>query len=181
MIHLVLGGARSGKSRHAESLAQSSDLPVSYIATATAGDDEMKRRIAHHQATRPQHWQLIEEPFYLSRHLARFSQQAEAQNHFLLVDCLTLWLSNWLCTNDAEAFQLEKEAFVNGLLKLRNPITIVSNEVGSGIVPMGALSRDFVDQAGWLNQAVARIADKVTLVVAGCPLEIKPSKYQVQQ
>ncbi len=175
MIHLVLGGARSGKSRYAETLAENSRLPVTYVATATAGDDEMKQRIAHHQQSRPAHWQLIEEPFNLSEQLNRLSKQHAAQKNYLLIDCLTLWLSNWLCTNDSEAYQQEKEAFINALLRLSCPITLVSNEVGSGIVPLGALSRDFVDQAGWLNQALASIANEVTLVVAGCPLSIKQS------
>ncbi|WP_144392527.1 bifunctional adenosylcobinamide kinase/adenosylcobinamide-phosphate guanylyltransferase [Pleionea sediminis] len=170
MIHLVIGGARSGKSNYAEKLAQKSSQPITYIATATAGDDEMKKRIAYHQQDRPKEWMLIEEPFYLSDHINLL------KNQFVLIDCLTLWLSNWLCTYDVEAFAQEKDSFINALLNSKSSITLVTNEVGSGIVPMGELSRDFVDQAGWLNQAIASVADKVTLVVAGCPLSLKTQK-----
>ncbi|NVK87593.1 MAG: bifunctional adenosylcobinamide kinase/adenosylcobinamide-phosphate guanylyltransferase [Gammaproteobacteria bacterium] len=171
MIHLVLGGARSGKSKYAEALAQElaeqTKQAVHYIATATIGDAEMRERIAHHQASRPTHWQLTESPFYLSAPI-----QA-ASNQIIIIDCLTLWLSNWLCNHDSEGFEEEKVAVVDKLLSFSGNCIIVSNEVGSGIVPMGALSRQFADHAGWLNQAIANVADKVTLVVAGCPLTLK--------
>ena len=112
---------------------------------------------------------MIEEPFYLSRQL-----ESIADDQVLIIDCMTLWLSNWLCSHDDTSWQEEKSLFINALLKRQQPVFIVSNEVGSGVIPMGELSRQFVDQAGWLNQALSQVADKVTLVVAGCPLSIKP-------
>lgn len=169
MIHLVIGGARSGKSAYAEKLASASKKEVVYIATATMGDDEMRQRIKHHQRSRPEEWLLIEEPFNLSDVILNHS----SRNLTLIIECMTLWLTNWLCTYDVASWQQEKDAFVDALMTCRSEIIIVSNEVGSGIVPMGELSRDFVDQAGWLNQALAQVADKATLVVAGCPLVLK--------
>lgn len=169
MIHLVLGGARSGKSRFAESLAVKQNIPVCYVATATAGDEEMRERISHHQKNRPQNWQLIEEPFHLSQVLI----ENNISNSVLIIECITLWLSNWLCTNDTEAWKIEKQAFFDALLNLNCSVIIVSNEVGSGVIPMGELSREFVDQAGWINQSLAKKADKVSLVVAGCAIALK--------
>lgn len=180
MIHFVIGGARSGKSKFAETicidLSQENGIAaveskMTYVATATAGDDEMRQRIQHHQQSRNSHWHLIEEPFYLSD----IFSQVDAKS-VVLIDCLTLWLSNWLCSHDLESFEQEKAAFVDQLLSFKGDIVIVSNEVGSGIVPMGELSRQFSDQAGWLNQAIASIASKVSLVVAGCPLVLKDTK-----
>ncbi|WMS86079.1 bifunctional adenosylcobinamide kinase/adenosylcobinamide-phosphate guanylyltransferase [Pleionea litopenaei] len=172
MIHLVLGGARSGKSHFAETLAsnltQDTHQPVTYLATATMGDDEMIERISQHKLSRPNHWRLVEEPFHLAEAIA-----SNENSSVILLDCMTLWLSNWLCSHDPEAFTLERDALIDELLKRQKPIVIVSNEVGSGIVPMGELSRQFADQAGWLNQALAAIATEVTLVVAGCPLTLK--------
>lgn len=170
MIQLVLGGARSGKSRYAEGLATETQGSLFYVATATAGDDQMQARIAHHQQSRPQYWQLIEEPFYLGKLLREHNQSGQT----LLIECMTLWLSNWLCTHEQAAWIEEKEQFMDALLASKANIIIVSNEVGSGIIPMGTLSRDFVDQAGWLNQSLARIASRVSLVIAGCALPIKP-------
>ena len=169
MINLVIGGARSGKSSYAEKLAVETQKEIIYIATATTGDDEMRDRIKHHQQSRPEKWMLIEEPFNLSDVILNHS----SRNLTLIIECMTLWLTNWLCTNDVENWQQEKEAFIDALITCKSEIIIVSNEVGSGIVPMGELSRDFVDQAGWLNQALTQVADKATLVVAGCPLILK--------
>ena len=168
MIHLVIGGARSGKSHFAETLAKKTADAVVYIATATAGDDEMKERIAHHQQTRPKEWQLVEETLYLSNIIQQQS------NKTLLIDCMTLWLSNWLCSDQPESWSQEKQKFIHQLVDYKSDIIIVSNEVGSGIIPLGKLNRAFVDQAGWLNQAIAKIANKVTLVVAGLPVSLKP-------
>lgn len=169
MIHLVTGGARSGKSGYAEALASQADA-VTYVATATAGDDEMAERIRRHQQERPDHWRLVEEPFDLSGVVSK------ASNQTLVIDCLTLYLSNWLCNPEREVnFESEKSSLISAL-QTHSPdthIVIVTNEVGSGIVPMGGLSRRFRDEAGWLNQAVARIADDVTLVASGCPLPLK--------
>jgi adenosylcobinamide kinase/adenosylcobinamide-phosphate guanylyltransferase len=178
MINLILGGARSGKSCFAEKLAarylDKNDLSnnIIYIATATAGDEEMRQRIQDHQASRPKSWQLIEEPFYLSSVL----EQHQKTSNIIIIECLTLWLSNWLCTNDDENWQEEKQAFMEIITDMSANLIIVSNEVGSGIVPIGNLSREFVDEAGWLNQALSQLANNVTLVVAGCPLQLKPEK-----
>ena len=166
---LILGGSRSGKSALAEQRAQDSGLTVIYLATATAGDAEMAARIARHQTRRPSHWQLIEEPILLSQAL----QQNAASNCCLLVDCLTLWLTNLLCHPNSEYLAQEKNRFLELLPTLPGKIILVSNEVGMGIVPLGELSRRFCDEAGELNQAVARICERVTLSVAGLPYLLK--------
>ncbi len=167
MIHLVIGGARSGKSKFAEDLASKSADEVVYIATATAGDIEMENRIQHHQQSRPKEWQLVEETLYLS------SVIKQQRNKTLIIDCMTLWLTNWLCSEQVENWPEETQEFINQLNNYPSDIIIVSNEVGSGIIPLGELSRTFVDQAGWLNQSIAKAADKVTLVVAGLPVVLK--------
>ena len=169
MKQLILGGGRSGKSSLAEQRASESGLVVSYIATATAGDEEMAARIAQHQARRPSHWSIVEEPLRLAQAL----QQHAAPDHCLLVDCLTLWLTNLLCAEDEELFKRERAAFLLTLPTLPGHIILVSNEVGMGIVPMGELSRRFSDEAGWLNQEVAKICARVTLMVAGLPFPLK--------
>ncbi|MEQ1666994.1 MAG: bifunctional adenosylcobinamide kinase/adenosylcobinamide-phosphate guanylyltransferase [Sulfuriferula sp.] len=168
MTHLILGGARSGKSRYAEQLAVASQQAVSVIVTAQAQDTEMAQRIAHHQASRPTHWQVIESPFDLTTTLQTHAQAGQC----LIVDCLTLWLTNLLCQTPAQ-LQQEKDALIAALPTLPGTILLVSNEIGSGIVPMGELTRQFVDEAGWLNQAAAGVSERVTLVVAGLPLILK--------
>lgn len=168
MTHLILGGARSGKSRYAEQLAQASLQPVSSIVTAQAEDDEMAQRIAHHQANRPAHWQVIEAPLQLAAAL----QTHARDGHCIIVDCLTLWLSNLLCQTP-EQLQHERDALLTLLPALPGTVLLVSNEVGMGIIPMGELTRRFVDEAGWLNQAVAGVCERVTLVAAGLPLVLK--------
>ena len=207
MIHLVLGGARSGKSRYGEALVRqytALGFDACYVATAQALDDEMATRIAKHQAGRADdgiEWQLFEESLALTALLKRLAKPGRV----ILVDCLTLWLTNQLLasniniddepaptewnatdfatstfavsTSDDKAhasWQAEKTAFVDSLVELEGVVILISNEVGSGIVPLGELSRQFVDEAGWLNQAVATLADNVTLVVAGLPLALKP-------
>lgn len=169
MKELILGGSRSGKSSLAEQRAAESGLAVTYIATATAGDGEMAARIAQHQARRPTHWNIIEEPL----RLAQVLQQHAAPEHCLLVDCLTLWLTNLLCADDEALFKRERAAFLETLPTLPGYIILVSNEVGMGIVPMGELSRRFSDEAGWLNQEAARLCQRVTLMVAGLPYPLK--------
>ncbi|MCP4989011.1 MAG: bifunctional adenosylcobinamide kinase/adenosylcobinamide-phosphate guanylyltransferase [Colwellia sp.] len=204
-VALIIGGARSGKSSLAESYAKSSNLPVTYIATAQAYDVEMQQRIKQHQVDRPDHWQLIESPLCLAKKIELAISNANTVNEFsiagkqqegicILVDCLTLWLTNCLCkpamdNDDALGGNLvywenEKQQFLTLLENIQqkdddqNPIEIilVSNEVGHGIVPMGELSRQFVDQAGWLHQAIAKLADKVDFVMAGLPLTLKSSE-----
>ena len=196
MIHLVLGGARSGKSRFAENwVAQMTAsipqaCPPVYIATATIGnDDEMANRIARHQGDRKTSalaWITLETPLALAECLTRIDKA----NQVILVDCLTLYLTNHLlraslntkaetlrtmsATNLAcHDWQTEKNHLLAVLPTLKSHVVLVSNEVGSGIVPMGELSREFVDQAGWLNQAISALADEVSLVVAGLPLMLK--------
>ena len=169
-VHLVLGGARSGKSSFAEKMAIESAKEVVYIATATIYDDEMQARIDRHIDDRPAHWLTIEEPLLLAQTL----KQQAAEDKCLLVDCLTLWLSNVLMAEEnAKEFSAYKEALLTVLPSLPGQIILVSNEVGQGIVPMGELSRRFVDEAGWLHQDIARLAQQVTLVVAGLPMKLK--------
>ena len=181
MIELILGGARSGKSALAEQRALGSGLAVTYIATGEAGDVEMAERIAHHQTRRPAHWALVEEPL----HLAATLRGHGAAERCLLVDCLTLWLSNLLLRGqaarqveagdavDCALLKNETIALFDCLPQLPGRVILVSNEVGLGIVPLGAATRLFVDEAGRLNQRIAALCGRVTLVAAGLPLELK--------
>lgn len=181
MIELVIGGARSGKSAHAEKQAQESGLRVVYIATAQVQDAEMERRIAHHRARRPADWACAEAPLQLAATL-----RAEAAPHkCLLVDCLTLWLSNLFfagaAARQAEAGEAidcpllagETQALLETLPRLPGRVVLVSNEVGWGIVPMHPVARLFADEQGRLNQRVAAVADRATLIAAGLPLVLK--------
>ena len=173
MITLILGGARSGKSRYAERLAQAKQKPVLYIATATALDDEMAARIAHHQQQRPADWHLLECPLKLSEALA-----AEAQkNQIILVDCLTLWLNNQLFNFPQQSFTELFNELIASTQNAQADIILVANEVGLGIIPLGEISRTFVDEAGRLNQRIAQIADQVFFVAAGLPLQLKGGRH----
>ena len=169
MKELILGGVRSGKSRLAEQHALASGLEVFYIATATAGDAEMQQRIAHHQQQRPATWSLIEEPVHLSGVL----QQHANDNRCLLVDCLTLWLTNLLLSADALLLERERNALLEQLKNLPGHIILVSNETGMGIVPEAKLARRFGDEAGRLHQDLAQLCDRVILTVAGLPHVLK--------
>lgn len=181
MKELILGGARSGKSLLAEQRAAASGLRVVYLATAEARDGEMARRIAHHRERRPSDWGCAEETRYLATRL----RQLAAPETCLLVDCLTLWLSNLLfagrAATQAEAGQAidcpllhdETSALIDLLPRLPGRVILVSNEVGWGIVPMHPVSRLFADEQGRLNQRVAAACDRVTLVAAGLPLTLK--------
>lgn len=172
-IHLVLGGARSGKSAYAEKMAIESALPVTYIATAQVYDTEFGARIQHHKDRRPADWALIEEPHYLAATLSRLA----APNQCLIVDCLTLWLAQWLCPDcnppQDSSWEQEREAFLMLLPKLLGTVILVSNEVGMGIVPLGEINRQFQDAQGRLNQAIAAECNQVTFVAAGLPLKLK--------
>ena len=168
---LILGGARSGKSALAERWARAFGHAVTYIATARSGDDEMAARIAHHRARRPAAWACVETPIELAATLARHA----AADRCLLVDCLTLWLSNLLIDAEGTAFERERKALLDTLPGLPGEILMVSNEVGSGVVPMGELSRRFVDEAGRLHQALAERCGRVVFVAAGLPLALKGS------
>ncbi|QDE32272.1 bifunctional adenosylcobinamide kinase/adenosylcobinamide-phosphate guanylyltransferase [Shewanella polaris] len=175
MIHLVLGGARSGKSRYAEQcVAEYAAIGYScvYLATATALDDEMSERINQHQQDRmssAHSWTLHEQAYDIAQTLVAIDKPQQV----ILLDCLTLLLTNHLLLNDGASWASQKSLFIDSLSALQSHVVLVSNEVGSGIVPMGELNRRFVDEAGWLNQAVAAISDQVTLVVAGLPLVLK--------
>ena len=168
-IHLVLGGARSGKSSYAETLAKQSysttQSSLIYLATATAGDKEMSERISHHQARRNSEWQLYEEEIEIATIV-----KTAPKNSTVLIDCLTLWLSNCLHNN---VWPQKRSEFIDALSTTSANIVMVSNEVGSGIVPMGELSRKFVDESGWLHQQIAATASHVTLVVAGLEMPLK--------
>lgn len=181
MKELILGGARSGKSLLAETRARASGLKVVYLATAQALDGEMARRVAHHRERRPAEWGCVEEHL----HLAAKLREIAAPDTCLLVDCLTLWLSNLLfagqAAKQAEAgdaincslFRDEIAELITALPSLPGRIILVSNEVGWGIVPMHPVSRLFADEQGRLNQRVAAVCDTVTLVAAGLPLILK--------
>ena len=169
MLELILGGARSGKSRFAERLAAESGLAVTYIATSQALDGEMSARIAHHRQRRPVQWSLVEEPLQLARVL----REQAAPQRCLLVDCLTLWLTNLLMLDDAARLAEARDALLECLPELPGRIILVSNETGLGVVPLGELTRRYVDEAGWLHQAVADRAQRVTFMVAGLPMTLK--------
>ncbi|UUD63972.1 bifunctional adenosylcobinamide kinase/adenosylcobinamide-phosphate guanylyltransferase [Pseudomonas seleniipraecipitans] len=169
MQELILGGARSGKSRLAERLAGESGLEVIYIATSQALDGEMSERIRAHRDRRPAQWALVEEPLQLARVL---SEHASAQR-CLLVDCLTLWLTNLLLLDDDARLQHEREALLASLANLPGRLILVSNETGLGVVPMGELTRRYVDEAGLLHQAIAERCQRVVFTVAGLPMVLK--------
>lgn len=169
---LIVGGQRSGKSRQAEQLARqwlaaSAHHRVTVVATALPGDEEMRARIARHQAERPAGVATVECPLHLARTL---SEQAE-EGHLLVVDCLTLWLTNWLMPiqgePDLSGWRAERGALLDTLRGLASPVVLVSNEVGWGVSPLSASVRAFVDELGWLNQAVAGECQQLTLMVAG--------------
>lgn len=173
MKTFILGGARSGKSNYAEKLAENSGLEVVYIATAQVYDDEFAERIRLHRERRPSYWQVVEEPFFLAKTL-RENARAE---RILLVDCLTLYLAQWICP-DCHApkdknWPEERAELLFTLNTLSGPVILVSNEVGLGIVPMGEINRHYQDEAGRLNQAVAAICDQAVFMAAGLPLKLK--------
>ncbi|KAF6694136.1 bifunctional adenosylcobinamide kinase/adenosylcobinamide-phosphate guanylyltransferase [Pseudomonas sp. EKM23D] len=169
MHQLILGGARSGKSRLAETLAVDTALPVIYVATSQPQDGEMNARVALHRQRRPGHWGLIEEPI----ELARVLREHAAADRCLLVDCLTLWLTNLLMLEDPQRLALERDHLLETLATLPGEIIFVSNETGLGVVPLGELTRRYVDEAGWLHQALAERCQRVVLTVAGLPLTLK--------
>lgn len=172
-VTLILGGVRSGKSRYAQHLAERSNS-VTFIATAESRDDaEMHLKIARHRADRPTAWPTIEEPLHLSAAISTASQTSDA----VLVDCLTIFAANLLEAHpdDPPALQSQIEALCTSLHSAPCGIILVSNEVGSGVVPAYASGRRFRDLVGELNQRVAAVADTVLLIVAGLPLALKGS------
>ncbi len=173
MQTLILGGARSGKSRIAEQRChewqQREQGELVYLATGTGLDDEMQARIAHHQALReagPESWHLVEEPLKLAERL----QEEDHPSRCILVDCLTLWLNNCLYQH---CWPEQRAALFKWLPTLRAELIFVSNEVGQGIIPLGAETRHFVDEAGRLHQELARVCDRVEFIVAGLPMRLK--------
>lgn len=165
-ITLVLGGARSGKSRHAERLVEEAAAAGTYCATAEAGDPEMAARIAAHRARRGSFWHTVEAPLALAPAIAEARPERP-----LLVDCLTLWLSNLLCAG--WPVEAEAAALAAALRAAAGPVVLVANEVGLGLVPQTPLGREFRDAAGRLNQEIAAFADHVVFVAAGLPLVLK--------
>ena len=166
---LILGGARSGKSALAEARAKASGLDMVYLATATAGDKEMSSRIAHHRQRRGTDWHLVEEPVALAAAL----RSHHGEERCVVVDCLTLWLSN--CLHE-ECWESESAALLDTLPELSGHVILVSNETGLGVVPMGELTRRFVDESGFLHQRTAQLCQQVTLTVAGLPVSLKSSE-----
>ncbi len=173
-ITLVTGGARAGKSRHAMTLCED-DHRVTYIATAEALDDDMHRRIAHHRAERPPEWTTVEEPIALAGALRSCPDDSS-----VIVDCLTVWVSNLLLRDDAGVGAPESwypadevEDLVAALAERRRPVVVVTNEVGLGVIPPTRLGRVYRDALGKVNQRVAETAGRVVLMVAGIPLVIK--------
>jgi adenosylcobinamide kinase/adenosylcobinamide-phosphate guanylyltransferase len=167
-VALVTGGAKSGKSRFAQSLAESLPAPRLYVATGEALDEEMRQRIVQHQQDRGSHWQTREEPLALPRAL----EESRRGYGVILVDCLTLWLAN-LLTRQEEELAGATQRLGEVLASLDTPVILVSNEVGWGIVPENALARRFRDLAGRLNQQLAAQADVAVVVISGLPLYLK--------
>jgi adenosylcobinamide kinase/adenosylcobinamide-phosphate guanylyltransferase len=165
---LILGGIRSGKSRQAERIASASGMDVVYIATAVpGGDPELHARIAAHRDSRPAAWCVVEEPLHLAAVIARRADGC------LLIDCLTLWLTNLLVTGDEALIRTERSAMLASLRSFAGPVIFVSNETNMGVVPLGELSRRYCDEAGSLHQELAALCDRVVLMVAGLPIVVK--------
>ena len=168
-LELILGGMRSGKSRIAQQRCASQNKQVVYIATATAGDTEMRDRIERHQCDRPNHWRTIEEPIHLAKTLIEHADV----NSCLLVDCLTLWVTNLICNDDAALLESEIKLLLTKIKQLRGTIILVSNETGLGIIPADPISRRFIDICGRLHQDLAQLSDTVIYTVAGIPQFLK--------
>jgi adenosylcobinamide kinase/adenosylcobinamide-phosphate guanylyltransferase len=166
---LILGGVRSGKSRYAGELAAAQRRGVTVIATAAAQDEEMAARINAHRASRPAQWSVIEEPLRLAAAL----RTAAAPSGVIVVDCITLWLSNLLCLEDEDVLRRECASLIDTLPALGADCILISNEVGFGIIPASALARRFADEAGALHQRLAQQCDRVILMVAGLPMTLK--------
>lgn len=169
-VTLVLGGIRSGKTSMAERRAAAAGHSVVYVATATAGDEEMANRIARHRTKRPPEWGLVEQPITLADALVDLGR--DEMPSCALIDCMSLWLSNLMFAGEA-VMARERERFLLELKRYPGPVIIVSNEVGLGTVGMDPLTRRFCDELGWLNQDLAELSDSVVMSVAGLPLVLK--------
>ena len=167
---LVLGGARSGKSRYAQRLAEDSGRALVFLATATVWDGEMRDRVAAHRRDRDARWRTVEEPLALAEALMRYAEP----DAVVLVDCLTLWLTNLMLGGHAVGEAVDRLA--DAIAECRGATILVSNEVGAGVVPDNPLGRAFRDEQGRLNQAMAARCDAAVLVVAGLPVLLKPSR-----
>jgi adenosylcobinamide kinase/adenosylcobinamide-phosphate guanylyltransferase len=174
-ITFILGGARSGKSRYAEGLAQHHKGQLTYIATAEVTDEEMRERIARHRAERGEKWTTIEAPLELVAALAR----ADGASSFMLVECITLWMNNLIYHGKDVAGEVER--LCTALARIKGRLVIVANEVGLGIVPDNVLARRFRDEAGRANQAIAEAADEVVFIAAGLPMMLKKPKPAAQR
>ena len=172
-VTFVLGGARSGKSAYAERLIVGMPGDRVYIATAEPGDAEMAERIAEHRRRRDGTWRTVEEPLELADALLRETGEGRA----VMVDCITIWLSNLIAADRAP--EEEGRRLVDALSRVTGPVVLVSNEVGLGIVPENALARSFRDLAGWLNQSIAEAADTVVFLAAGLPLTFKQPEESI--
>jgi adenosylcobinamide kinase / adenosylcobinamide-phosphate guanylyltransferase len=166
-LTFVLGGARSGKSRYAEALVMACAAPWIYLATAEAHDSEMSARIAEHRQRRDERWRTVEAPLDLPGAIAAHGHEGQA----VLIDCLTLWLSNVMLAGQDSVAELKR--LITALGHVGGPVVVVSNEVGLGIVPDNALAREFRDAQGRVNMQVAAIADRAVLIAAGLPLILK--------
>ena len=176
---LILGGVKSGKSDHALQLADDYTLgngrAVTFIATATAGDEAMSRRIARHKSERNPQWHCIEEPLALARTLANVDSSAVRSDHnsCIVIDCLTLWITNLLMLEDQDRLEQEIAQFESAVIQCSTRLIIVSNETNMGVTPLSDLARRFCDETGLLHQKLGRICEHVALMVAGIPLVIK--------
>lgn len=171
MKTLILGGIKSGKSQMAVNLAAEAASQVTLIATATALDDEMGRRIEKHRQSRPEGWQTVEEPIALGTAL----QGVDKPLNCVVIDCLTLWLTNLLMLDNEQTFQQETQSLLSTIESFSTTLIVVSNETSMGIIPMGELSRRYCDEAGILHQQLAALSDTVVLTVAGLPHYLKGS------
>ena len=169
MKHLVLGGVRSGKSAFAQEQVAASGKPVCYVATSQVWDDDMEKRVQLHKENRPAEWRLIEEPLALVDVLNSLNSPDQA----VIVECFTLWLTNLLCLEDEDRLEQEKQALLKAVEAFQGDLVLVSSEVGLGIMPMNALARRFADEAGSMNQSLAKLTNRVTFVAAGLPMPLK--------
>jgi len=179
MKSLILGGTKSGKSRLAERWAEASGLPVTVIATAQALDTEMQARIAHHQATRPKHWHLVEAPIMLGHTLHATVQNHAPDTMCIIVDCLTLWLTQVIMQDCENKLQQEVAELLDAVKQSKQMLIVVSNETNMGIVPANKLSRRYMDEVGLLHQNLATQCDNVVLTIAGLPHALKGTHSKV--
>ena len=175
MKQLILGGARSGKSAIAEKLAIGTSKSLIYIATAQVGDTEMKQRIELHQERRSAKWETVEEAIELTTAIKQYNNE----KYCIVVDCLTLWLTNLLLLNNEEIFSKQLNDFVDSIDELQADLIIVSNETSMGIVPLGELSRRYIDEAGLMHQRISKKSDRVIMTIAGLPMFLKGEPYAI--